>query len=445
MAGPIDQLVAVTITASGATPQVNGFGIPAILCYHTHNTDYIRTYTSLAGLVADGFATTEPAYLMATAILSQTPSPSSFKVIRGTSAITQTVTFTVTDTTVGDQIGYQCIGTDGVAVDMYITGTGVVNTDATSIAALTDATGVGTTASGAIVTSLNSGSHTVVYYQGVKGGTFIDNTPTASYATDLNNALTVDTNFYVVAGEHMDRTNIAAMAAWAETNKRLHAYTTCDTNAKTASSGIGATMKAAAYAYTFGQWNGKSINYGALALAAQRLTAAPGTDTWAYKTLAGVTVDALTASEITALGIETANGNRLNYYITVANVNITRYGICASGMYADIRRGIDALTSDIQVAVYNLLVTSPKLPFDPAGIAIVGNAVRGVLANYTATSTQPANLLRGDPGFAPQVFLPDISTISTADRGNRYLNGIRFTAYGQNAVQIVGISGAVNT
>ena len=443
--GILDTLVPVTITASGATPQVANFGTPAIICYHTKNTDYIRTYTDVQGLVDDGFAVTDPAYIMASVIFSQEPSPSSLKLIRGTSAVTQSCAFVVTNTTVGDQIGYQVVGTDGVVVDMYVTGTGNTTNDATAIAALPDPTGVTTTSSTATVTSATNTAGKIVYYQGVKGGTFIDNTPTASPATDLNNALGIDTDWYTITSEHQDRNNIAAVASWAETNKKFHAYSTMDSNAKTAGTGIGATMKAAAYSYTFGMWGGTSIQYGALALAAQRLTADPGTDTWAYKTLAGVTADSLTATEITALGTETANGNRLNYYITVAGVNVTRFGICASGMYADLRRGIDALAARIQINEFQLLASSPKIPFDPGGIAILAGGVRSGLAQFTATPVQQAALLRSDPGYAPQVFPPAIADTNATDRGNRYLNSIRFTAYAQNAVQIVAISGAVNT
>ena len=451
--GILDTLVPVTITASGATPQVANYGTPAIICYHTLNSDYIRTYTDVEGYLDEpGAAATDPAYYMLSTIFSQEPSPSSAKLIRGTSAVTQSCTFTVNDaggaTTVpGDVYGYQVVGTDGVVVDMYHTATvGQTPTQvATAIAALTDPTGVTTTSALAVVTSATNTAGKIAYYQGVKGGVFIDNTPTASPATDLNNALGIDTDWYTITSEHQDRNNIAAVASWAETNEKFHAYSTMDSNAKTAGTGIGATMKAAAYSYTFGMWGGTSIQYGALALAAQRLTADPGTDTWAYKTLAGVTADSLTATEITALGTETANGNRLNYYITVAGVNVTRFGICASGMYADLRRGIDALAARIQINEFQLVSSSPKIPFDPGGIAILAGGVRSGLAQFTATPVQQAALLRSDPGYAPQVFPPAIADTNATDRGNRYLNSIRFTAYAQNAVQIVAISGAVNT
>ncbi len=452
MPGPLDTIIPVTITASGATPQIANFGTPAVLCYHTHNADYIREYASLTELTDDGFTTTSPAYYMGTAILSQTPSPTSFKVIRGSAAVTQSVSFVVNDaggatTVTGDEYGYQCVGIDGTVTDMYYT-PAVAKTPtevATAIAALSDPNGVTTTSGTNVVTSATNTAGKIAYYQGVKGGVFLDNTPTATPATDLNNALSVDTDWYGITGEHQDATNITAIAVWAESNKKFHGYCTMDTVAKTAGSGIGHTLKAAAYAYSYGQWGGTSIQYGGLASLAQQFTFAPGTYTAAYKTLAGVTVDALTSTEIAALGIETANGNRLNYYIAMANVNVTRFGIMASGMYADIRRGIDALGARIQINEFQLLVTSPKLPFDPGGIAIMGGGVRSALTQFSATPVQPAALLRSDPGFAPQVFLPAIADTNSTDRGNRYLNGIRFTAYAQNAVQIVAISGAVNT
>ena len=106
--------------------------------------------------------------------------------------------------------------------------------------------------------------------------------------------------------------------------------------------------------------------------------------------------------------------------------------------------GIDALANDIQVTVFGMLAATPKLPFDPGGIAILGGGVRASLSRFTASQAQPNALLRGDPGFAPVVILPDIADTSATDRGNRYLNGIRFTAYAQNAIQVVAISGTVN-
>src|ERR1700690_4369407 len=101
----LDNIVNVSITVTSAAPTRGNFGTPAIYAYHTHNTDKIRTYFDTAGMVADGFATTEPAYLMASSILEQSPHSPTFKVIRGSVANVQRFTFQVTDSNVGDKIG----------------------------------------------------------------------------------------------------------------------------------------------------------------------------------------------------------------------------------------------------------------------------------------------------------------------------------------------------
>jgi hypothetical protein len=443
MAGPLDGLVTVTIIATNAAPQLPNFGTPALVAYHTHNTDFVRTYTNLSGMVTDSFATTEPAYLWASTILSQTPSVPSFKIIRGSTAAAQTQTFKVVDTSTGDSVGFSMQGVNGVVADIHRTNPGgeTAIQIATAIAALAAANGT-TMASGGTdtVTNTTTVAGKVAYVSLVKGGNYTDTTAASTPATDLNNALTVDTSFYGVTSEHMDATNILAMAVWAEANKRMNIYTTADTAAKGAGTGIGNTLKAAGYTYSFGQWGGMPAQYGAAALESQRFTAKPGTDTWAYKQLAGVTADALTPTEITNL-----NGNNLNYYLAnVAGVNITLNGIDASGLYADLRRGIDALAAQIQIQVYLLLLSLPKVPYDPIGIAMVGAEVQSALQQFTATPNAPAALLRGDPGFAPIVILPDIKVIPAIDRATRVLKNVLFVAYAQNAVQTVQINGVVN-
>lgn len=441
MAGPLDQIVQVSITAANATPTLANFGTPAIKCYHAKNTDFIRTYSSLAGLVSDGFAVTDSAYVMAQQLLSQTPTVPSFKVIRGSTSVQQTFTFLVTDTTTGDSVGFALTNASGVTTQLFNT-----NASQTAIAIATALVALAP----AGITLVNGGTATVTgtvtasgakwFVSGCKGGTFTDTTVTTSPATDFNNALAVDTAWYGVTSEHQSAAEITAVAAWAEANKRLHAYSTADTVALNAASGIGNTLKTSGYTYSFGQWGGNQAQYGALALMAQRFTAVPGTDVWAFKQLAGVTVDALTATQIT-----NATGNNLNYYIAVSGVNITLNGVCASGMYADIRRGIDALQAQIQTQVYLLLLNQPKTPYDPNGIAMCGAEVASALAQFTVNPTRPAALLRNDPGFQPVVNLPLIANTTTVDRSARILRNLTFTAYAQQGIQTVIIAGSVNS
>jgi len=72
----ISQIVDVTISleTQGVTRQ--GFGVPLIVGNAgVLSTSTVAQYTSLTGMVADGFATNDPEYLMAQAMFSQTPRP----------------------------------------------------------------------------------------------------------------------------------------------------------------------------------------------------------------------------------------------------------------------------------------------------------------------------------------------------------------------------------
>ena len=110
----------------------------------------------------------------------------------------------------------------------------------------------------------------------------------------------------------------------------------------------------------------------------------------------------------------------------------------------DIQRGIDALANDMQVRVFGLMANSEKVPYDTAGITQVGTQMRASLASFTATPASPDLFLSNDPGVEPTVTLPDISTISTADKQTRVLRNANFTATTTGAIQDVIINGTLS-
>ena len=67
----------VTVSVSAASPSAAGFGEPLLFGYHTYYTDLVREYSTLGGMVSDGFKVTDPLYLMASALHRRAPpSPS---------------------------------------------------------------------------------------------------------------------------------------------------------------------------------------------------------------------------------------------------------------------------------------------------------------------------------------------------------------------------------
>ncbi len=439
MAGQIDQIVSVTITANAATPQKPNFGTPAILTYHTHFTDRIRTYTSLAGMVTDGCTTSEPAYRLATTIFEQNPAPIKLKWIRGTTSVVQTFTFVVTDNTNGDVVGLSITSPAGVTPSMYVTVASQTTPQIATALALLVPSGVTASPSSSTVTFTVTATGAIWYPSLINGGTYADTTPTASPADDLTAAIGVDSDWYGISGEHQDETNITAIATWAETNKKFHAYTSADSADTGSGTGVGHSMKVAGNTYTFGQYSKTPITYGGTGIMASSFVYDPGTATMAFKQIAGTAVDTLTDTQIANL-----TADNMNYYVSTANVNVTMNGVMASGMYGDLRRGIDALAAQIQIQVFALLVNTPKVAYDPAGISMVGAEVQSALNQFIPTPFSPAALLRNDPGFQPVVSLPLIANTTAVDRAARILRNVNFVAYAQNAVQTVRIVGTIN-
>jgi hypothetical protein len=110
----LDSIVDVSITANTTSPTRRGFGVPALLAYFPTSIfpERVRSYTSLPGMVDDGFLTSDPAYLMATALKAQNPSIKTWKVARRALAYTHTIRVTPTITTEGEVLTLTVNGTE---------------------------------------------------------------------------------------------------------------------------------------------------------------------------------------------------------------------------------------------------------------------------------------------------------------------------------------------
>lgn len=166
----------------------------------------------------------------------------------------------------------------------------------------------------------------------------------------------------------------------------------------------------------------------------------PGSETWAFKTLAGVTVDTLTDSEQNFL-----DGKNGNYYIQVAGINITKNGKMAGGEFIDVVRFRDWLQARIEEDVFAILANSDKVPYTDGGIAIIESALRKVLREGQQVGgiipdfVNSSNVLV--PGFT--VTVPSAADISDSDKATRTLRDVEFTAQLAGAIHAVEIFGTI--
>ena len=99
-------VVSLSISVRDTSVRTQSFGTPGILAWVVGNfwgvQEYALTPTGLAAMVTDGFATTDAAYLMASALASQSPSPDTVKIYARRSSELNQYTFTPTTPKTGD-------------------------------------------------------------------------------------------------------------------------------------------------------------------------------------------------------------------------------------------------------------------------------------------------------------------------------------------------------
>jgi hypothetical protein len=225
-----------------------------------------------------------------------------------------------------------------------------------------------------------------------------------------------------------------AAAAAIETQTKIFLPQSADIDIiESGSSDLASTLQATAYARTALMWHHRpSDQFAGGAFGGKNLPQDPGSITWAYKNLAGVTYSDLNDTQIGYL-----EAKNCNYYIRLAGLNITREGKVSDNEWIDVIRGIDWTEVRMQENVFSLLANSKKVPFTDAGIGSVQGVVQGVLNEGVSNG-----LYAADP--APEVLVPLASAVSAADKANRLLPDVEFTATLAGAIHEVQISGVVS-
>lgn len=442
-----DRVVQVHITRETQQVSQAGFGTPLILSAHDLFDDLVREYTDLAGMVTDGFTSSTPEYKAANAIFAQSPRPPKLKIgRRATSA--PLLSFTLVPVVKND--------TEYLVV---VNGRKYTVTSDSSALASDIVAGLvsainGDAATDGIVTA--SGSDKLVLTADARGGWFdvdadlslfsvvcdhADEGPSpggsetgASVADDLAAIMLVDDDWYGLVSVFKSEDEIVSIASWAEANGKL--FVVASSNTDILGSGdtdVASGLKASAYDRTtlwYHRYPGEFLD---AALLGNRLPRTPGSDTWKFKTLAGVTADKLTPTHRS-----NALGKNAGIYTTIGGVNKTEEGVVASGEFIDNIRFLDWVAARQAEGVFGLLARSEKVPYTDAGGQAMGSIVRGVLDEGVANGG-----FSDDPGLEPTVTVPRASEQSQTDRLARHFPGIKWVAYLAGAVHSARVEGTV--
>lgn len=172
-------------------------------------------------------------------------------------------------------------------------------------------------------------------------------------------------------------------------------------------------------------------DYPAAAWMGKMLPQAPGSASWAYQELEGIS-----KAQPSTNTSEQLKAAHINRYLNIKNVGVTLDGRVAQGEYIDIIHGIDWLHVRIQERLFRLLMLNPKIPFTLQGVDLVRSEIMAQLKEAVYRG-----LLAAD--HEPQVSIPDIEDIDPITRGKRILPDVKFSGRLAGAIHHIEIHGTV--
>lgn len=444
----LNDFVNVNISRETTAVSVVSFGVLAIIAEFAANktttpfAGRTRYYTSTSSMLTDGWSTGDMVYKAALAAFSQNPSITSILVGRKHIATDVGGEEDWNECLAAIQLEeanwYGCVIIPNniatiVFADVFVTGNSIVPTvNGTTLSAVPFNTNQLTTMTD-LKTAIEAGipgAHVTISATPYKQMTLsIDSTQVSSisFAITGGASQTTYTVTYSTDSEFLDA------ASWIESEMKIMGVLTSDPAVITASTtDIAYQLKALNYDRTFTIYHPTGMSTGSFLNAAwfgKMLPTIPGSSTWAFKSLSGVSVYNLNESQ---RGY--ALGKNCNIYTSTAGVNITEPGKMVGGEWIDIIVGIDWIQANLQSTIFSALVNSDKIPYTDEGIQIISGLIDQTLNQA---------VINGIITSGYEISVPRVADISTLDKANRHLPDVKFTAILQGAVHSVTIYGTV--
>jgi hypothetical protein len=259
--------------------------------------------------------------------------------------------------------------------------------------------------------------------------------PVTTLTSDLDAIAAADPDFYgVCVPDAASAEQIEAVATWTESNERIYIAHTMDSGVPTSAiDDIASTLRDNSFRRTHAQYQRTGHgDFPDAAMLGRMLPTEPGAATWEYKTLAGVPVDDPSATEKTYLADKNAG-----WYESLSGANVTRNSRMADGTFIDVVIFTDWLRVRIQERIAAFFIARDKVPYTDGSVEALKGEISAVLKLGIAVGG-----LAADP--APTVTAPKVADVPVADRENRHLPDIRFSARLAGAIHKATVRGVVS-
>jgi hypothetical protein len=424
----INTAVTVNVDRNTSAVTVAGYSLAMFLGKHRGFTSRYKVYADIAEVGAD-FATTSDEYKAAQATFSQEPAVDAFAIGRQ-------------DTTI---VTYTPVVANSTTYSVTLNGTLFSFISDASATAAEIVTGLIAAINGGSEPVTASGTTTLILTADVGGVPFsvkatTNLTPvytTTESLTDALNAVMLENNdWYGLTAYTHTKADQLEIAAFAQSARKF--YKTSDEDTNIINQSESADTTSAAKAFKTNGYDRAGFIYGGnadtqfpeAAYLGVMFGYEAGSATMEFKKLSGVTVDNLTATQIT-----NAKAKNTAVFIPRGGQNTIHSPTMGDGSFDDLIRDLDFAASDIQVSVYSALINSPKIPFTERGFAILEGAIR-----TSVLRSMNLGIFSDDVGRSPVITMPKVTDISANDRALRKVTGIKVSAYMAGAIHEVVIN-----
>lgn len=404
------------------------FNIPMFLATHTAFLERARSYPSLTAVAAD-FDSESNVYVAASKFFGQEIRPPQIVIGK---RYAESV-----DVVLQDVTGSAVLSYDGAEVTTDISGAA----DAIEAVAL-------------LKTDFDAASITTITFTDNLDGTFtiapsVAGDPysftfssqfsatynsTETWVDALDNVSDVNNEWYALVAETHVEADVLQLAGAVEARKQIFGTSSSDVaiTSATSTDDIAVQLFDLGYQRTFVLYSENAdTQYPEAAWIGGQLPEEPGSNTWKFKTLAGVTVSSLNSTASSAVKDKNANT-----YERVGGVSITSEGTMSGGEFIDVIIFVDWLEARMRESIFFRLVNTKKIPYTQAGVTIIENEIRRVLAEGITNGGLA-------PNPQPTVSVPNVLAIEANLRATRTLEGITFEGRLAGAIHFVKVRGTV--
>lgn len=297
----------------------------------------------------------------------------------------------------------------------------------TSASAVGEEFGVGSTAHVMAQKLMGNAVRPSQFMIGVKNST-------ETYAAAVNACMSYNDDWYMISIDSKVAGDILQVAAAIQAERRIFLASTADINVTdpAQTSDIGSQLHDAGYDRTALVYSPTAATeHPEVAWMGGQISEVPGSNTWNFKSGAGVTIARLTPTQVSAL-----DAKFVNYYRRLGGVNIFQTGTTSQGEWIDVMIGLDWVQARIAEQIFYRLATRKKIPMTQQGAAIIEAEIRSVLTQGVANQ-----LIADAPAYT--VNSPDVLTIPEVQRGQRVMGDFTFNFRLAGAVHKVIVRGTV--